>query len=68
MRAFLRRRGANRLCISRVALPLLAVLFLPLANSPTSFAAASAATSIPDHTAAAGDTDAYLTRLRSALP
>ena len=68
MRAFLRRRGANRLCISRVALPLLAVLFLPFANSPTSFAAASAATSIPDHTATAGDTDAYLTRLRSALP
>ena len=68
MRAFLQRRGANRLCISRVALPLLALLILPFVNSPISFAAASGATSIPDHTETLGDTDAYLARLRMALP
>jgi tetratricopeptide (TPR) repeat protein len=66
MLQLLRRRGANRLCIFEAALALLAVLFLPLANSNSSLAAA--ATSIPDNTSTTGDTDAYLAQLRSVLP
>src|SRR5216683_1626660 len=53
----------------RAALLFLAGLFLPLADGAVSVAAAqSAATSIPDDPGTAGDTDAYLARLRSALP
>ena len=66
MLQLLRRRGANRLCIFEAALALLAVLFLPLANSNSSLAAA--VTSIPDNTSTTGDTDAYLAQLRSVLP
>jgi len=66
MLQLLRRRSANRLCIFKGALPLLAVLFLPLANSNSSLAAA--ATSIPDNTSTTGDTDAYLAQLRKVLP
>jgi tetratricopeptide (TPR) repeat protein len=66
MLQLLRRRGANRRCIFKAALPLLAVLFLPLANSYSSLAAA--ATSIPDNTSTTGDTDAYLAQLRKVLP
>src|SRR5260370_2894783 len=62
------RRGAHHLCIFQAALPLLAVSFLIIATSTSSLAtAASAATSIPEDTPT-GDTDAYLARLRSALP
>src|SRR5205823_5042475 len=68
MLQFLHLRGANRLCIVKPAVPLLALLFLPLANSTVSLAAASAATSIPDTAATTGDTDAYLAQLRSVLP
>src|SRR5713226_8790792 len=66
----IRRRGADTLLVSfRAALPLLAVLFLPLANGIVSVAAAeSTATSIPDGAATTGDTEAYLARLRTALP
>src|ERR1700758_2194380 len=66
MLQLLRRRGANRLCIFEAALALLGVLFLPLANSNSSLAAA--ATSIPDNTSTTGDPDAYLAQLRSVLP
>src|SRR5947209_1982370 len=64
-----RRQGANRLCIFKAALPLLAVLFVPLANSNSSLAAsARAATNIPDNTSTTGDIDAYLAQLRKVLP
>ena len=66
MLQLLRRRGADRLCIFEAALALLGVLFLPLANSNSSLAAA--ATSIPDNTSTTGDTDAYLAQLRLVLP
>ena len=56
------------LFLFRVGLPLLAALLLPLADSTVSAAAESAATSIPGDAAATGDTDAYLARLRAALP
>src|SRR6266851_8823038 len=53
----------------RAALLFLAGLFLPLADGAVSVAATeSAAPSIPDDPGTAGDTDAYLARLRSALP
>jgi tetratricopeptide (TPR) repeat protein len=52
----------------RAALPLLAVLALTLANIRVTPAAESAATSIPDDTPTTGETDAYLARLRAALP
>src|SRR6266567_3996124 len=66
----IRRRGADTLLVSfRAALPLLAVLFLPLANGIVSVAAAeSAATSTPEGTATTGATDAYLAQLRTVLP
>jgi tetratricopeptide (TPR) repeat protein len=66
MLQLLRRRSVNRQCIFDAALALLAVLFLSLANSNSSLAAA--ATSIPDDTSTTGDTDAYLAQLRSVLP
>src|ERR1700674_5618672 len=67
--ALIQRRGANILLVFRAALPLLAVLLLPLGNCAVSAAAAeSAATSTPDGAATAGDTDAYLAQLRTALP
>jgi tetratricopeptide (TPR) repeat protein len=66
----IRRRGVNILLVPfQAALPLLAVLFLPLANGVVSVAAAeSTATSIPDGAATTGDTDTYLAQLRTALP
>jgi len=65
----IQRRGVNTLLfLFRVGLPLLAALLLPLADSTVSAAAESAATSIPGDAAATGDTDAYLARLRAALP
>jgi tetratricopeptide (TPR) repeat protein len=48
-------------------LPLLAALFLALADSTAPLAAESAVTSTDD-AATTGDTDAYLARLRAALP
>jgi len=67
--ALIQRRGANILLVFRAALPLLAVLLLPLGNCAVSVAVAdSAATSTPDGAATAGDTDAYLAQLRTALP
>src|SRR6202035_2637454 len=67
--ALIQRRGANILLVFRAALPLLAVLLLPLGNCAGSAAAAdSAATSTPDGTATAGDPDAYLAQLRTVLP
>src|SRR5271170_4698269 len=62
--------GANIVLVFRVALPLLAVVLLPLADYTISVAAAeSAATSTSGGAApTAGDTDAYLAQLRSALP
>jgi tetratricopeptide (TPR) repeat protein len=70
IRLFIKIVSANLpLVQSRSALLLFAVLFLPLANSTASLAAAeSAATDIPNDIGTAGDTDAYLARLRSALP
>ena len=69
MLQLLQRRSAYHLSIFQEALPLLAVLFLPLAASTASLAAAaSAATSSLDDTATTGDTDAYLTQLRAVLP
>ena len=66
----IQRRGADTLLVQlRAALVLVAVLFLMLANGTESVAAAeSVATGIPDNTVRPGDTDAYLARLRSALP
>src|SRR5271169_3015966 len=61
-------RGANILFVFRAALPLLAVLLLPLADSISVAAAESAATSTSGGAATAGDTDAYLAQLRRALP
>jgi tetratricopeptide (TPR) repeat protein len=62
--------GADAVRIQfRAALLFLAGLFLPLADGAVSVAATeSAAPSIPDDPGTAGDTDAYLARLRSALP
>jgi tetratricopeptide (TPR) repeat protein len=51
----------------RTALLSLAVLLVALANGPVS-AAAESATSIPGDAGTAGDTDAYLVRLRAVLP
>jgi tetratricopeptide (TPR) repeat protein len=65
----IQRRDVNTLLfLSRVALPLLAALFLALADSTAPRAAESAVTSTPDDAATTGDTDAYLARLRAALP
>src|SRR6266446_8911245 len=66
----IQRRGADTLLVQlRAALVLVAVLFLMLANGTESAAAAeSVATGIPDNTVRPGDTDAYLARLRTALP
>jgi len=66
----IQRRGADTLLVQlRAALVLVAVLFLMLANGTESVASAeSVATGIPDNTARPGDTDAYLARLRTALP
>src|SRR5271156_6281237 len=62
-------RSVNILLAFRLALPLLAVLLLPLSDCIMSVAAAeSAATSTSDDAATAGDTDAYLAQLRRALP
>jgi tetratricopeptide (TPR) repeat protein len=59
-------QGGTFLLVLRVALPLLALLLPPLANCTAS--AAAAETSTPDGAATTGDTDAYLARLRTALP
>src|SRR5216683_3058924 len=66
----IQRRGADTLLVQlRAALVLVTVLFLTLANGTVSVAAAeSVATGIPDNTVRPGDTDAYLARLRTALP
>src|SRR6266446_483995 len=66
----IQRRGADTLLVQlRAALVLVAVLFLMLANGTESVASAeSVATGIPDNTVRPGDTDAYLARLRTALP
>ena len=56
------------LVLFRATLPFLAVLFLIFADSRVTPAAESAGTSIPDDTGTTGDTDAYLARLRTALP
>jgi len=64
----IQRRDVNTLLfLSRTALPLLAALFLALADSTAPLAAESAVTSTDD-AATTGDTDAYLARLRAALP
>jgi cellulose synthase operon protein C len=68
MLPLLRRLDANRLCIFRAALPLLAALFLAAAVNNVSLAAESAATSVPSDAATSGDADAYLAKLRAALP
>src|SRR5947209_4182195 len=69
MLRFPQRPCANRPCIFKAALLFLAVLFLLLANSnPSLAAAARAATSITDNTSTTGDTDAYLDQLRKVLP
>jgi tetratricopeptide (TPR) repeat protein len=61
--------GVNTsLFMFRVGLTLLAALLLPVADSTVSAAAESAATSVPGDAATTGDTDAYLARLRAALP
>src|SRR6266480_4709357 len=64
------RRGADTPLVQlRAALVLGTVLFLTLANGTVSIAAAeSGAIGIPDNAAIPGDTDAYLARLRTALP
>jgi tetratricopeptide (TPR) repeat protein len=62
------RRAKTMLVLFRATLPLLAVLFLPPANCAISVAAESGATSIPDGVTTTGDADAYLARLRTALP
>src|SRR5271165_6131337 len=60
--------GANILRVFRAALPLLAVVLLPLADYTISVAAAeSAATSTSGGATTAGDADAYLAQLRRAL-
>src|SRR6266851_2087253 len=66
----IQRRGADTLLVQlRAALVLVTVLFLTLANGTVSVAAAeSVATGIPDNNVIPGDTDAYLARLRTALP
>src|SRR5216683_1108564 len=66
----IQRRGADTLLVQlRAALVLVTVLFLTLANGTVSVAAAeSEATGIPDNNVIPGDTDAYLARLRTALP
>jgi tetratricopeptide (TPR) repeat protein len=52
----------------RATLLLLAVLCLPPANCAVSVAAESRAPGTPDGAATTGDADAYLARLRAALP
>jgi tetratricopeptide (TPR) repeat protein len=66
---FTQPRGVNAQRVQFRALLSFLVLSLSLTNSTASLAAAeSMGTSITDHTGTVGDTDAYLARLRTALP
>ena len=63
------RRGAEILrVLFRAALSLLVASFLAAADSTASLAAESVPTSVPNDAATPGDTDAYLAKLRAALP
>ena len=67
--ALIQRRHAKTMLVGfRATLLWLAVLFLPPTNCAASVAAESTAPSAPDGAATTGDADAYLARLRAALP